>query len=149
MPRFGSVAIHLWKLSKPVESGNRRSEDLVTEFLGDALALGALGVPELETRDRAAPWGVEDWYRPDQRPGEFKSSRPDFLNPTPVHRGVGHLWKGVFTGLQEWNFYNSRGGPLGGQLFGSPMRGVPTISIPPGLWMGGVPRFRAPRIMAP
>ena len=33
---------------------HRRSEDLVIEFLGDALALGALGVPELEARARAA-----------------------------------------------------------------------------------------------
>jgi hypothetical protein len=33
---------------------HRRSEALVTEFLGDALALGALGVPELEARARAA-----------------------------------------------------------------------------------------------
>ena len=33
---------------------NRRSEALVTEFPGDALALGALGVPELEARARAA-----------------------------------------------------------------------------------------------
>src|ERR1700731_4520342 len=33
---------------------HRRSETLVTEFLGDALALGALGVPELEARARAA-----------------------------------------------------------------------------------------------
>jgi len=33
---------------------SRRSEALVTEFLGDALALGALGVPELEARARAA-----------------------------------------------------------------------------------------------
>src|ERR1700730_16382292 len=33
---------------------HRRSETLVTEFLGDALALGALGVPELEAKARAA-----------------------------------------------------------------------------------------------
>jgi hypothetical protein len=33
---------------------HRRSEALVTEFLGDALALGALGVPEPEARARAA-----------------------------------------------------------------------------------------------
>jgi hypothetical protein len=35
-------------------SGGVPSEDLVTEFLGDPLALGALGVPELEARARAA-----------------------------------------------------------------------------------------------
>src|ERR1700724_3756035 len=33
---------------------HRRSETLVTEFLGNALARGALGVPELEARARAA-----------------------------------------------------------------------------------------------
>src|ERR1700738_3643223 len=33
---------------------HRRSEGLVIEFLGDALALGALGVAELEARARAA-----------------------------------------------------------------------------------------------
>jgi hypothetical protein len=33
---------------------HRRSEALVTEFLGNALALGALGVPELEAKARAA-----------------------------------------------------------------------------------------------
>jgi hypothetical protein len=33
---------------------HRRSETLATEFLEDALALGALGVPELEARARAA-----------------------------------------------------------------------------------------------
>jgi hypothetical protein len=32
---------------------SRRSEVLVTEFLRDALAVGALGVPELEARARA------------------------------------------------------------------------------------------------
>ena len=32
---------------------NRRSEVLVTEFLRDALAVDALGVPELEARVRA------------------------------------------------------------------------------------------------
>jgi hypothetical protein len=33
---------------------HRRSETLATEFLEVALALGALGVPELEARARAA-----------------------------------------------------------------------------------------------
>jgi hypothetical protein len=49
---------------------HRRSEALVTEFLGDALALGALGVPELE-----AMIDTNQWYREE---GSGECSGPFF-----------------------------------------------------------------------
>jgi hypothetical protein len=40
----------------------------------------------------------------------------------------------------EWNSISPEGGPLGGSVFGSPMRGGPVKRAPPGLWMGGYRR---------
>ena len=47
----GRCALYSGKLR--INMPSRRSEVLVTEFLRDALAVSALGVPELEARARA------------------------------------------------------------------------------------------------
>jgi hypothetical protein len=55
---------------------HRRSEDLVIEFLGDALALGALGVPELEAR--GAPLGQRG--RGSEVPLRGEPGSPEFIH---------------------------------------------------------------------
>jgi hypothetical protein len=78
---------------------NRRSEALVTEFPGDALALGALGVPELEARARSA--------RPSSAPtavlGRVTIEVP---RQKPLERG----WRRHGTYPPEWNSVSPGGG---------------------------------------